>query len=206
MRILAGVLVLGFALGLAGPAAAQVVGILQSAETVDRGNVKLLIAPQPMFGKSGADDEFGIAARLGYGFTSSFDAEAKVAFFENSTALGADLEYWALKNAGVDGSLTGGIHYIVGSEGRPDLLGFELVPQLSAHVADPLELGLALGAYFESVQDAPVGVDDSFSRMYLVPGLEYRLSEDADLDAEVGVGLNDDSNTYLGAGITFYLR
>jgi hypothetical protein len=39
-----------------------------------------------------------------------------------------------------------------------------------------------------------------------VPGIEYRLSDKADLVGEIGIGLNDDSFNYAGLGIAFYLR
>jgi len=39
-----------------------------------------------------------------------------------------------------------------------------------------------------------------------VPGIEFRLSETVDLVGEVGIGLNDDSFTYAGLGLAFYLR
>ena len=39
-----------------------------------------------------------------------------------------------------------------------------------------------------------------------MPGIEYRLSDTADLVGEVGIGLNDDSFTYAGVGVAFYLR
>jgi len=74
--VLAAALVLCFAL----PAAAQYVGILQSAETMDRGTFKLMVAPIMVFGKNGADDEFGGAIRGGYAFTDRFDVEAKLGF------------------------------------------------------------------------------------------------------------------------------
>ncbi len=50
------------------------------------------------------------------------------------------------------------------------------------------------------------GVDNSFTRLHLVPGIEYRLSDTLDLVAEFGIGINDNSSTYVGAGITYYIR
>ena len=204
--VLAAALVLCFAL----PAAAQYVGILQSAETMDRGTFKLMAAPIMVFGKNGADDEFGGAFRGGYAFTDRFDLEAKLGFFENSTIVGADGEFWILsgkeEDTGLDFSLTGGVHWIFGSNGNFDVIGLEITPQFSGHVTKNIELCGALDASFESVQDAPIGVDDSFTVLHLVPGIEYRLSDQADLDGEIGIGLNDDSFTYAGIGIIFYFR
>ena len=199
---------LGLCLAL--PAAAQYAGILQSAETMDRGTFKLMAAPIMVFGKNGADDEVGVAARAGYAFTGRFDAEAKLGVFENSTVVGADGEFWILQgkeeNAGLDISLTGGVHWIFGSEGNFDIIGLEVTPQLSGHATQNLELCGALDASFESIQDVPPGVDGSFTRLHLVPGIEYRLSDTFDLVAEFGNAINDNSSNYVGAGITYYVR
>lgn len=192
------------------PAAAQYIGVLQSAETMDKGVVKIMLAPIVAFGKNGADSEFGLAARAGYGFADRFDAEAKLGFFENGTLVGADGELWILKgeekDAGLDFSLGGGVHWMFGSNGAYDTMGLELTPLLSGHLNRSLELCGALDVSFESIKDAPKGVDDTFTRAHLVPGFEYRLSEAADLVGEIGIGLNDESYTYAGAGIAFYFR
>ncbi|MDM7914013.1 MAG: hypothetical protein QUU85_01925, partial [Candidatus Eisenbacteria bacterium] len=170
----------------------------------------LMIAPMVVFGKNGADDEIGAVARAGYGFTDRFDAEAKFGLFEDHTVIGADGELWVLhgerKDEGVDGSLTAGAHYIFGSGDAFDSWGIDLTPTLSGHVVPSFELVGSLDVSFENLRDVPEGVDDTFTRVHLVPGFEYRLSDEADLDGEVGIGLNDDSFTYLGLGIVFYLR
>jgi hypothetical protein len=183
---------------------------MQSAETMDRGTFKLMAAPIMAFGKHGADDELGIALRGGYAFTEHFDAEAKLGFFENGTFIGADGEYWiyrgAEKNTGFDFSLTGGLHFMLAGDNGYDTMGFEITPQLSGHMTPNLELCGALDVSFESIQDAPRMVDDSFTKLHLVPGIEYRLSDTFDLVAEFGIGINDNSFHYVGAGITYYVR
>ena len=210
MRITRTLLAAALGLCFAMPAAAQYIGVLQSAETMDRGTYKLMVAPIMVFGKDGADDEFGVAARAGYGFTDRFDAEAKLGFFENGTLVGADGEFWILKgkeeDTGVDFSLAGGVHWMFGKEEFLDIMGFEITPLLSGHLSKSLEMYGGLDASFESIQDAPAGYDDSFTRLHLVPGIEYRVSETVDLVGEVGIGLNDDSWTYAGLGVAFYLR
>jgi hypothetical protein len=207
-------IVFAAALGLcfALPASAQYIGVLQSAETMNRGTFKLMLAPILVFGKEGADNEFGLAARGGYAFTEHFDAEAKLGFFENGTFVGADGEYWIYRGSeqdrktGFDFSLTGGLHWMFGSDNRFDTMGFEITPQLSGHVTPKLELCGALDVSFESIQNAPPMVDNSFTRLHLVPGIEYSLSDTIDLEAEFGIGLNDNSYHYVGAGITYYVR
>lgn len=209
MRIFRIVFVAAFGLCFTLPAAAQYIGVLQSAETMDRGTFKLMVAPIMAFGKDGADDKFGLAARGGYAFTEHFDAEVKLGFFENGTFVGADGEYWIVRsteeNSGLDFSLTGGLHWMFGNDNRFDIMGFELTPQLSGHVTENLELCGSLDASFESIKDVPQGVDDSFTRLHLVPGIEYRLSETFDLVAEFGIGINDNSSNYVGAGIAYYV-
>lgn len=209
-RIVRMVFVAVFGLCFSLPATAQYIGILQSAETMQRGTFKLAVTPNMVFGKDGADDEFGGAVRGGYAFTEQFDVEAKLGFFKNGTVVGADGEYWIFrgteKNSSIDFSLTGGIHKMFGSDNNFDSMGFELTPQLSGHVSKNLELYGALNASFESIQDAPPGIDDSFTILHLVPGIEYRLSDTFDLVAEFGIGINDDSSNYVGAGITYYVR
>lgn len=199
---------IGLVCGL--PAFAQSIGVLQSAETIDRGTFKLMGAPIFTFGKDGADDEFGLAFRGGYGFSDRFDAEAKLGFFENVTYLGADGEVWVLRDphadTGLDVSVAVGLHGIFGKGDYYDIVGIDLTPGLSGHVTPSFELCLALDAAFESIQDAPEGFDDSFTRLHLVPGLEYRISDEFDLVGEFGIGLNDDSFHYVGAGIAYYLR
>ena len=59
----------GLFLCLGLPAAAQTVGVMQSAETMDTGTYKLALAPLMTFGEDGADDEFGVAGRAGYGLS-----------------------------------------------------------------------------------------------------------------------------------------
>jgi len=210
MKITRTFLAAALALCFALPAAAQYIGVLQSAETIDRGTFKLMAAPIMVFGKDDADDEFGVAARGGYGFTDSFDAEAKLGFFENYTYVGADGEFWILKgkakDTGLDASLTGGLHMLFGSEGYNDAVGFDVTPLLSGHLGKSLELCGALDVMFDSIQDAPEGTDDTITRLHLVPGIEYRLSDAADLVGEVGIALNDDSYTYAGIGVSFYIR
>ena len=204
------VFVAAFCLCFALPAAAQYLGILQSAETMNRGTFKLAVSPIMLFGEDGADNEFGFAARGGYAFTDKFDAEAKLGYFDNGTYVGADGEYWIFRgteqNSGIDFSLTGGIHWMFGSDNGFDTMGFDVTPQVGAHVTDNLELCGALNASFISIQDAPPGVEKSFTRLHLVPGIEYRLSDTLDLVAEFGIAINDNSSNYAGAGITYYLR
>jgi hypothetical protein len=55
-------------------AAAQDFGLMNSAETINRGNFKLTANPILVFGKGNADNEVGVAVAGGYGFGDRFDA------------------------------------------------------------------------------------------------------------------------------------
>jgi hypothetical protein len=177
---------------------------------MDRGVYKLMFAPILTFDKDGAGGEFGVAARGGYGFTEHFDAEVKLGFFENGTYVGADGEFWILrgkeKDAGLDFSLTGGVHWAFGKKHNLDTMGIDITPLLSGHATRNLELYGALDVSFESIKDAPAGADDTFTKLHVVPGVEYHLTDATDFVGEVGIGLNDNSYTYVGAGIAFYFR
>ncbi len=189
---------------------AQTIGVLQSAETMNQGTYKLMAAPIMVFGKNGADNELGVGLRGGYAFTPHFDVEAKVGFLNNGTLIGVDGEYWILRgteqSSSMDFSLTGGLNWLAGKDNGYDLMGFEIIPQLSSLIGDKLELCGALDVSFEKIKDVPSGVDDSFTTLHLVPGIEYRISDTIDFVAEFGVALNDDSFHYAGAGISYYIR
>ena len=60
-------------------AAAQDFGVMNSAETINKGNFKLTGYPMVVFGKDNSDNQTGVAVAGGYGFTDRFDVEAKVA-------------------------------------------------------------------------------------------------------------------------------
>lgn len=207
-RIIRIVFVATLGLCFALPASAQYFGVLQSAETMERGTFKFMAAPIMVLGKDGADNEIGFAARGGYAFTERFDVEAKLGILDQGTVAGVDAEYWIFRgkdNSPIDFSLTGGFHWMSGKDNNYDTRGFEITPQLSGHVTDKLELCGALDAAFESIQDVPPGIDDSFTRLHLVPGIEYRLSNTFDLAAEFGIAINDNASHYVGAGITYYM-
>jgi hypothetical protein len=175
--------------------------LMQSAETINRKNFKISVFPVGLFGKNDAPDRWGGAGRFGYGFTDSFDAEVKLGVFDGLTIYGLDAEFWIAKGD-VDFSLSVGGH-AAAFDTDPDSKALDLAALVSGQVAERLELYGALNTSFESQDDVP---DSGFTRVYLVPGLEYKLSDDVDLVAEFGIGLNDDSPNYLAFGVSFYLR
>src|SRR5262245_1870913 len=94
---------------LAASASAQDFGVMESAETIDRGNFKLRAHPMLILGEDGADSELGVVLVAGYGIADRLDAEAKVAAYSNLKFIGVDAEYWLLKG-GLDVSLSLGGH------------------------------------------------------------------------------------------------
>jgi outer membrane protein with beta-barrel domain len=188
-----------FALG-AGTAQAQNF-LMNSAETINKGNFKISGFPTALLGEDGAENEWGIASRLGYGLTPSFDVEAKLAVFDGLKMYGADAEYWLVKGK-TDVSLSGGLHKS-DFDGGGDSTAIDLAAIASRKVADRLELYAGGSLSFESIDDAD---DSSFRRFYIVPGLEYRLAKDLDALAEIGIGVNDESPNYVSFGLSYYVR
>jgi len=181
-------------------AAAQDFGVMNSAETINNGNFKLMANPIVVFGKGSADHELGVALAGGYGFGHRFDVEAKVALFDNLTFLGADAEYWLVKDKPVDVSVIGGFH--LGRSDGTNSKGFDLTALASGNVADRLEL-------YGGLDFSRVSFDDSsfsYSTLHFVPGIEYRINSKIDFVTELGLALNDDSNHYFSIGFAYYVR
>ena len=186
----------------ASPAGAQNF-LMNSAETINEGNFKLAAFPTVFTGDDEGGSAWGVATRLGYGFTPRFDVEAKVAFFDGLTMYGADAEYW-LAQGKTDVSLSAGFHLSDAEGDFGDTKALDLAAIVSRSVGNRLELYAGGSLSFESFDD---DVDDSsFQRIYIVPGLEYKLAEDIDLVAEIGIGLTDESRTYLSFGAAYYIR
>lgn len=198
---------LGFAwilLALPTLAQAQDFGVMGTAETINRGNFKLLANPIVVFQDGAADNELGVSLLAGYGFTDRVDAEARVAFYDNVSFLGGDVEDRLLKNGGLDLSAAGGFH--VGWGDRvANTKAFDFTFVGSGHVAPKLELFGALDVA-RNWLDIDDRFDNDYTTVHLVPGIEYALSSNLDLVAEIGIGLNNDSSNYVSGGIAFYIR
>ncbi len=179
-------------------AAAQDFGVMNSAETINKSNFKLMGYPVVVFGKDNADNQTGVAVAGGYGFTDRFDVEAKVAVFDGLTYFGADAEYWLVKGQAVDFSVVGGFH--VGNTDFDDTTGLDLTFLASREIVDRLELYGALDFARNKIKDT----DFDYTTVHFVPGIEYRINPKVDFVGEVGLGLNDDSSHYVSVGIAFY--
>jgi len=174
--------------------------LMNSAETINKGNFKIAAFPTVLFGEGAADDSWGVGTRLGYGFTNNFDVEAKLGFFDSFNFYGIDGELWVIKGP-VDVSLALGGHF-TDQDGGSDSKAIDVAGIVSGNVASKLELYGGVSLSFESLDDS----DRDFTRTYLVPGFEYKVSDSLDVDGEVGIGLGDDSPSYVAVGLSFYVR
>jgi hypothetical protein len=194
MIILAAALFLAVA---AVPLSAQQV-LMNSAETINQGNLKLGIFPTLLFAKGGSDSLWGVAARFGYGLTKSIDIEAKAAFFKGLKYFGADIEYWFLKGESFNASAAVGAH-MTDYKGGGDSKGIDAALLASTRPAKKLEVYGGLMLAFDSIKNG-----NNYTLVHVVPGIEYRLSDDLDFLAEVGIGLNDNSRSYGSVGLAYY--
>jgi hypothetical protein len=174
--------------------------LMNSAETINKGNVKLALFPTMLFGKNGGDSLWGVAGRAGIGLTSRIDIEAKGAIFKGIKYLGADAEYWLVHGRNANVSVALGAHMTdagVGAESS----GIDTSLLFSTRPAGNLELYGGLKFAFDSFKNS----DHNFTLAHLVPGLEYRLSDDLDFLAEFGIALNDNSRSYVSVGLALYV-
>jgi hypothetical protein len=173
--------------------------LMNSAETINKGNFKL--AGYPIFLLGDGDNETGVGFRAGYGFGRGFDIEAKLGLFDGVKYYGADAEWWVARHA-PDFSLAAGVHRTSFDNTDFDVVGVDGTALVSGHVAKNLELYGGFRVAFEM----PDGEADNFQRIHLIPGIEYRISDDLDLLGEVGIKMNDDSSSYAAVGLALYIR
>jgi len=193
------VFICALAVGAPAVAHAQTFGVMESAETINKGNFKIRGNPMFQFGKD-ADATTGVALAGGYGFTEIFDLEGALAFYDGVTFFGADAEVWLLRNRGLDFSVSGGLHRRTG-DNTEDMIGIDLMFLGSKRVSPKLELYGGLDMAFEKIKDG-----ERFETVHLVPGFEYKIGQDLDLLSEVGISLNDRARHYFALGLAYYFR
>ena len=187
-------------LALAASAGAQ--NFLNSSpRTIPNANFELSGSPTYLVGRDGAPDRFGIAGRLGYGITDSFDISGKAGFFDDFSLVGVEAGYWLLKGD-VDMTLSLGAHKAL-IEATNDTTAVDLGLQAGGRISDRLTLTGGLTASFESIDDS--AGDSDFTRFYFGPGLRYRVSDRWDVYTQVGIGLTDESPHYFSFGVAAYL-
>jgi len=191
------ILIMAMFLAAAAQVSAQEV-MMNSAETINQGNLKLGIFPTVLFGKNGSDSVWGVAGRFGYGLTPRVDIEAKVGIFKGLKYFGVDVEYWLVKWENFNVSVALGAHltdYNVGSNSS----GIDTALLASTLPAKNLEIYGGLKLAFDSFKNS-----DGYTLAHLVPGIEYRISDDLDFLAEVGIALNNNSRSYASVGLAYY--
>jgi hypothetical protein len=174
--------------------------LMNSAETINQGNIKLALFPTVLFGKNGGDSLWGLAGRVGYGLTPRVDIEAKGASFKGIKYFGADIEYWLVQGRNANVSVALGAH-LTNWQGGADSSGIDTSLLFSTRPAEHLELYGGLKLAFDSFKNS----NDNWTYAQLVPGLEYRLSADLDFLAEFGIALNDNSRSYFSVGLSLYI-
>jgi hypothetical protein len=186
-------------------AAAQVSAqdvLMNSAETINQGNLKLALFPTVLFGKNGSDSLWGVAGRVGYGLLPRFDIEAKGAIFKSLKYLGVDAEYWLIQGRNANVSVALGAHLTDWQAGvGADSSGIDTALLFSTSPVSNLELYGGLKLAFDSFKNP----DHNVTLAHIVPGLEYRISDDLDFLAEFGIALNDSSRSYASLGLSLYL-
>jgi len=182
-------------------AQAQDFGVMESAETIDRGNFKLKVNPILILGDD--DNQAGVGFAGGYGFTDRFDFEAKLALYDGVTLFGVDGEFWLVKDPRrVNLSALAGFHVTKSDFG--DQTGVDVTVNASHAVTGKLDIYAALDMAFNQYRvDFP---DNRYTQVHVVPGIEYKIHRDVDVLAEFGIALNDRGNNYISGGIAYYVR
>lgn len=180
---------------------AQDFGVMESAETIDKGNFKLKVNPMFILGDN--ETRKGVVAGFGYGFTDAFDFEANFARYKDVTLVGANVEYWLLKDERpIDLSASAGFHMLKSDFG--DQTGIDATVIASHAATKALDIYAALDLAFNKYRDNLP--DNRYTQAHLVPGIEYKVHQDLDFVAEFGVALNDNGNNYVSFGLAYYLR
>ena len=174
--------------------------LMNSAETIKKGNLKVAVFPTVLFGKNGSDSVFGVAGRAGFGITTRIDIEAKGAFFKGLNYFGADIEFWLIHQQKLNLSVAVGAHMTNVDIGA-DSSGIDASLMVSTAPANRLELYGGFKLAFDSFKNS----DINQTLMHLVPGIEYKISDELDFLAEFGLGLNENSRSYASVGLALYL-
>jgi hypothetical protein len=201
------------ALAAFGDAAAVDFGVMESAEPIEPRTLKLTGFPMLVDKSVHGDD--ALALSLGYGLPGDMDVEVQLAVIDRATLLGADLEWNAWTAGSLRLSLGGGLHGADLDYGAR-AVGADATAILTYTPLARLDLSAALDAAVDDVNvreaaaPPPSGThfteDGRYDTYYFVPGVEYQLTRNLDLLAEVGVGLNGESDDYLSAGLSWYFR
>ena len=176
--------------------------LMNSAETINQGNFKLALFPTVLLGKNGGDPLWGLAGRFGYGFTPRFDIEAKARELQRTHLFRRRCRVLAPPRRECQCFGRAGRSHDECERGRGQLRHRYLAPDQRQAQAGKLELYGGLKLAFDSVKNS----DQNFTLAHFVPGFEYAINSDLDFLAEFGIGLNDNSRSYVSVGLALYLR
>lgn len=202
----------GSLLALCGSAGAADFAMMETAEPITPGEFKLSGAPV-VLDRRGADNDAGFVAGIGYGAAPDVDLEAQIASYDDGTWLGGDAEWTAWRARGMSFSIGGGLHG-ADLDGGGSAAGVDGMLIFSYAPIQRLAVSAALDAAYDDVNNRGAGVpagarfatDGQYERYYVVPGVGYRLMRNLELLAEVGLGLNRDSDDYFSGGMSWYFR
>ena len=190
------------------PALAVDFGVMETADTVIPGDFKFLAFPLAVRDGPRREVDTGINVGLGYGINEPLDVEFQIGVYDDFNYFGLDLEYSYRENRPVELSIGGGVHKVESDFGYP--YGFDLT-----HIVSYTFASIPWMRLIGSV-DASYEITDAYYAQsigaharrywtgYAVPGVQFQVNERVDVLGEVGVGLNDDSNDYVGVGMSFY--
>lgn len=186
-------------------------GVMETAVPIENGFFKFIGYPLAVLEGAQREQDLGVAVGVGYGISERWDAEVQVATYDDITFIGTDLEYNFLDLGQLDMSLTAGVHYANLDFGTQR--GVDLTYIASYALSDNSNggIGFTLNAALDMARDEvdldrPLAamVDDEYSSVHVVPGLQYRLSPQIDFIAEVGLGINQSSDDYVSVGTSYY--
>ncbi len=184
---------------LVGSAAAQDF-VPSTTRTVPTGDFRLTGYPVGLFGRNGSPDRLGGGWRLGYGLSDNLDVQGNAAFFDRFSLLGVDSSFRIERGVFDMAVVLGGHRALIRAANDSTALDGALL--VGAHVAPRLRLVAGMSASREWIDHTR---DSAFNRVYLVPGLDLRLTDRVAFVSEAGLGLNSDSPGYLTAGFSFFL-
>ena len=204
-------------LALCGSASAADFGVMESAESIEPKAFKLTAFPlltDRDRGGGDSDEESAFAVALGYGLPYGLDVEGQVARDDIATYFGSDVEWNAWSGYRMKVSIGGGLHTVDFDDGG-SANGVDTTAIFTYTPIRRLDVNAALDVSYEDVNGGSglepnlperFRSDNRHETVYFAPGLEFQMTRNIDLLAETGIGLNDASDDYLGAGLSWYFR
>jgi hypothetical protein len=198
---------------LCGPVAAADFGVMETAEPIQTDSFKLVGFPM-VTDRDDGNGEGSFALGLGYGLPYGMDVEGQIARDAIATYFGSDIEWNAWTGNRMRVSIGGGAH-TVAIDGGGSANGIDSTAIFTYTPIRRLDVNASLDASFEDVNggdgtDPTVPErwrsDNRYETFYFAPGVEYQLTHNLDVLAEVGLGLNGESDDYGSAGLSWYFR